>query len=423
MKVIQIQRLILITLGVIFTRQRKVAGGCNGTAPQILNSTFVKAILSPGFVANNYGYMQHCQWLIWAPLGYRIHVQFTAFRLQDCQNCSCDNVTIYDGAYLQQPLLGQYCGYDLPPPISSSGNQVLVTFQSDGFDSDGRFRLEYSSHMQPTTITCQRKNYIFVGDSYPRKIVATIAPNSMCTWKITTGSGFSLETEFYSYSLCGNTPMGCDFCGYVKIWDGRRPDLRLIGTYCTNQRKNPVRSTGKYMFVEFYGHRDMTTFEASIMSRKGTSRKVIWWPVIPAMIILVAVIIIIRYYCRRQRSSRQSRSSRADEGLRQPVPHRIESSSLFTVQLPPAYTSPLSNTENAPPSYDESCSTASSALPPPSNMEDAPPSYDDTWTTPTTSALPPSARTPQTSQPQANEILLVSLPPSHEVTSVHHTYV
>ena len=23
------------------------------------------------------------------------------------------------------------------------------------------------------------------------------------------------------------------------------------------------------MFVEFYGHRDMTTFEASIMSRKG----------------------------------------------------------------------------------------------------------------------------------------------------------
>ena len=46
-------------------------------------------------------------------------------------------------------------------------------------------------------------------------------------------------------------------------------------------------------------------------------------------------------------------------------------------------------------------------------MEDAPPSYDDTWTTPTTSALPPSVRTPQTSQPQANEILLVSLPPSH----------
>lgn len=99
--------------------------------------------------------------------------------------------------------------------------------------------------------------------------MAKIAPNSMCTWEITTGSGFSLEAEFYSYSICTTTPMGCDFCGYVKIWDGRWPDYRLIGTYCTNQRKNPVRSTGKYMFVEFYGHRDMTTFEASIMSRKG----------------------------------------------------------------------------------------------------------------------------------------------------------
>lgn len=159
------------------------------------------------------------------------------------------------------------------------------------------------------------------------------------------------------------------------------------------------------------------------MSRKGTSRKVIWWPVIPAMIILVAAIIIIRYHCRRQRCSRQSRSSRAGEGLRQHVPHRIESSSPFTVQLPPVYTLTPSNTENAPPSYDESWSTATSALPPPSNMEDAPPCYDETWTTPATSALPPSALTPRTSQPQANEILLVSLPPSHEVTSVHHTYV
>ena len=131
------------------------------------------------------------------------------------------------------------------------------------------------------------------------------------------------------------------------------------------------------------------------------------------MIILVAAIIIIRYHCRRQRCSRQSRSSRAGEGPRQHVPHRIESSSPFTVQLPPVYTLTPSNTENAPPSYDESWSTATSALPPPSNMEDAPPSYDETWTTPATSALPPSALTPRTSQPQANEILLVSLPPSH----------
>ena len=50
-------------------------------------------------------------------------------------------------------------------------------------------------------------------------------------------------------------------------------------------------------------------------------------------------------------------------------------------------------------------------------MEDAPPSYDETWTTPATSALPPSARTSRTSQPQANEILLVSLPPSHGTNS------
>ena len=46
-------------------------------------------------------------------------------------------------------------------------------------------------------------------------------------------------------------------------------------------------------------------------------------------------------------------------------------------------------------------------------MEDAPPSYEESWTTPASSALPPSALTPQTSQSQADGILLVSLPSSH----------
>ena len=121
--------------------------------------------------------MQHCQWLIWVPLGYRIRLQFTAFRLQDCQNCSCDNVTIYDGAYLQQPRLGHYCGYKLPPPIFSSGNQVLVTFQSDGFYSEFRFRLEYSSKYTGEHLQLRGDFYATPGEYSPINVTGCSSEN------------------------------------------------------------------------------------------------------------------------------------------------------------------------------------------------------------------------------------------------------
>ena len=81
----------------------------------------------------------------------------------------------------------------------------------------------------------------------------------MCTWKITTGSGFSLETEFYSYSLCGTTPMGCDFwnipvvierfiywviellCGYSTI----------VGQWIIIMNKNYMSSVPKKTYL-FY---------------------------------------------------------------------------------------------------------------------------------------------------------------------------
>ena len=55
----------------------------------------------------------------------------------------------------------------------------------------------------------------------------------------------------------------CKNMGWKKAWPPAYWNLLHQST------QNRVRSTGKYMFVEFYGHRDMTTFEAPIMSRKG----------------------------------------------------------------------------------------------------------------------------------------------------------
>ena len=106
-----------------------------------------------------------------------------------------------------------------------------------------------------------------IGQS-PTWIYQTVEPNSTCTFKFATESGFFLEIESFALiagDICGH--------GHVKIWDGQtRNDQLLIGTYCKNMfNLKSVRTTGKHMLVEFYSHDDSFTFEVGIMSRKGQS--------------------------------------------------------------------------------------------------------------------------------------------------------
>ena len=109
----------------------------------------------------------------------------------------------------------------------------------------------------------------------PRWIIQTVEPNSTCTFKFATESGFYLEIKFHVLD-CWRSRVDCnDLCGHghVKIWDGQTRNDQLIGTYCKNldYNNNPVRTTGKHMLVEFYSHNDSLTFEAGIMSQKGQS--------------------------------------------------------------------------------------------------------------------------------------------------------
>ena len=109
-------------------------------------------------------------------------------------------------------------------------------------------------------------------DQTPTWLYQTVKPNSTCTFKYATESGFFLEIKFYSLfgwiyyaDICGH--------GHVKIWDGQtRNDELLIATYCKNiQERQSVRTTGKHMLVELYSHNDSFTVEAGIFSRKGQS--------------------------------------------------------------------------------------------------------------------------------------------------------
>jgi hypothetical protein len=60
-----------------------------------------------------------------------VRLQFDSFDLESCNDCSCDNVKIYDGQDDTAVLLIKKCanpGHDL---FYSSGQNMLVVFKSD----------------------------------------------------------------------------------------------------------------------------------------------------------------------------------------------------------------------------------------------------------------------------------------------------
>ena len=56
---------------------------------------------------------------------------------------SYDYLEIRDGGRPDSPLVGRYCGSDLPPEYATSSNQAYVRFVTDYSVTRGGFRIRY----------------------------------------------------------------------------------------------------------------------------------------------------------------------------------------------------------------------------------------------------------------------------------------
>ncbi len=65
---------------------------------------------------------------------------------------SYDYVEVHDGGRPDSPLVGRYCGSDLPPVYATSSNQAYIRFRTDYSVTRGGFRIRYEigtySHCQ-----------------------------------------------------------------------------------------------------------------------------------------------------------------------------------------------------------------------------------------------------------------------------------
>ncbi|KAK7101828.1 mannan-binding lectin serine protease 1-like [Littorina saxatilis] len=93
-----------------------------------------------------------CNYLIQAPEGHKIEVEFGTFDVESYP-CTYDYVTVYDGNSSDSEQVGKYCGQELPPYILSANPSVLIKFVADDSVEMTGFSAAYRFISPPTTPT------------------------------------------------------------------------------------------------------------------------------------------------------------------------------------------------------------------------------------------------------------------------------
>ncbi|KAG9331741.1 hypothetical protein JZ751_017274 [Albula glossodonta] len=104
------------------------------------------AIASPRY-PYTYPANQNCSWIIKAQEPFNhVTLSFTDFVLENNNgDCSTDYVEILDGDNYNAPSVGTYCGSEVPHPVTSYGDALVVNFISNSAYSEKGFRATYAA--------------------------------------------------------------------------------------------------------------------------------------------------------------------------------------------------------------------------------------------------------------------------------------
>lgn len=112
------------------------------TLPNIIISFFIsvcggqltatKGNIASPTTSGVYSPSENCTWIIKQVPGSVVKLSFSKFGLERSANCTKDYVLVRNGQTLDSPVIGRFCGGDIPSNYVSTGPTVLVQFVSDG---------------------------------------------------------------------------------------------------------------------------------------------------------------------------------------------------------------------------------------------------------------------------------------------------
>jgi len=192
----------------------------------------------------NYDENADCSWLI-NPQTATDSVTYIKIEFTKFDTDPNDIVTVYDGPTTDDPVLGTYSGTTIPAIISSTGNQVLVTFVADGNSTTSAgWQLEYESVLPSycgSLVTLEDPTGTISdgsGDFYYNN-------QSNCMWKIAPVYASDLTLTF--------TEFNTDIEDVLKIYDATNNQLlaEISGEYTSGNMPDPVFTENGQVFLIF----------------------------------------------------------------------------------------------------------------------------------------------------------------------------
>ncbi|KAL5010260.1 hypothetical protein ScPMuIL_012565 [Solemya velum] len=227
-------------------------------------------VVQSPYYPDSYPSNKDCVYLLSQPVGYRVSMVFTSFDIEagtSQDNCDFDYLEVRDGEGRDSPLIGRYCGNQMPPAVSSSQNFLWLKFVSDGATQNLGFRAIYNQ----TTGGCGGILRSDVGrfsspghpNSYPHGVD--------CEWLISVTPGLVIRLTFHTFALEGTTP-ACSF-DRVTIYDNTTasPDSQN-GRYCGSTVPPVTTSSENVMLVTFHSDSSLAHegFMASYVALNGS---------------------------------------------------------------------------------------------------------------------------------------------------------
>jgi hypothetical protein len=183
----------------------------------------------------------NCQWLIspQTEVDSVTYIKLTFERFETESNM--DFVRIYDGENTDAPLLGEYSGSTLPAAISSTGNKMLVVFNSNESVTANGFMATYKAYM-PTWCTGMQNYTEPEGSFDDGSANFQYNNNTVCMWRIQPQFAYS-TTLYFDYL---DTEAGADV---VKVYN--LANQQLLATLSGNQIPEPITSPSGQFFITF----------------------------------------------------------------------------------------------------------------------------------------------------------------------------
>ncbi|EDV46242.2 cubilin homolog [Drosophila erecta] len=169
---------------------------------------------SPDYPAN-YSSGLDCDWHLTGTVDNLLEIQLENFDLEQSPNCSADYLEIRNGASTDSPLIGRFCGQDIPARIPGFSNEMRLILHTDSAINGRGFRLRWRIFAFGCGGNLHSNTGVMASPRYPHPYPHM----AHCEWRLSVhpGSAILIRIEDLQIESLGN-------CYYdsVKIYKGIR---------------------------------------------------------------------------------------------------------------------------------------------------------------------------------------------------------